>query len=80
MKQGRETVSTRGKPTHSIENTAAVLNNETDWQQILKQDLCLSSSEEDITVQMSKPTKNSMSTNTNRQLNPETDTAVNTSP
>ena len=80
VKQGSENVSSSSKPTHSIENTTAVLNNETDWHRILKQDLCLSSSAEEISVQQPKASKISMGTNTDRQLNPDTDRAVNTSP
>ena len=63
MKQSADNISTsttssnnNKNTTHSLENTPAVLNNETDWHNILKNDLCLSSSEEDIPSKISKGT------------------------
>ena len=62
------------KSTHSLENTTAVINSETDWHNILKNDLCLSSCEEDI------PSKILIRTITETQKNPDKNMAVNTSP
>ena len=68
-----DTTSTRINTSHNIEQTTSVCNGTTDWLSLIKEDLTLSDDEQPTT-------KVSIATTTDKQVNPDTDSAVNTSP